>query len=155
MKTSGVSCETKFGLLVFLGHPTKQCTLAHHNLPRQLRGVTLSVFGIASWELGEQLKISEEVHWREEGEKESDHTSYLSRTPRIYSCKFFWADVNFYRFNANNWQFTVYFALKTQKIGSLLCILSYFTRFFGVNLILQKFCSCKKNDKYQVWSMNT
>ena len=22
MKTSGVSCETKFGLLVFLGHPT-------------------------------------------------------------------------------------------------------------------------------------
>ena len=24
-------------------------------------------------------------------------------------------------------------------------------RFFGVNLILQKICSCKKNDKYQVW----
>ena len=24
-------------------------------------------------------------------------------------------------------------------------------RFFGVNFILQKFCSCKKNDKYQVW----
>ena len=23
--------------------------------------------------------------------------------------------------------------------------------FFGVNLILQKFCQCKKNDKYQVW----
>ena len=23
-------------------------------------------------------------------------------------------------------------------------------RFFGVNFILQKFCSCKKNDKYQV-----
>ena len=24
-------------------------------------------------------------------------------------------------------------------------------RFFGVNFILQKFCQCKKNDKYQVW----
>ena len=24
-------------------------------------------------------------------------------------------------------------------------------RFFGVNFIPQKFCSCKKNDKYQVW----
>ena len=23
--------------------------------------------------------------------------------------------------------------------------------FFGVNFILQKFCSCKKNDKYEVW----
>ena len=23
--------------------------------------------------------------------------------------------------------------------------------FFGVNFILQKFCPCKKNDKYQVW----
>ena len=23
--------------------------------------------------------------------------------------------------------------------------------FFGVNFILQKFCQCKKNDKYQVW----
>ena len=62
------------------------------------------------------------------------HTSYLSRTPRIYSCKFFLAGVNFYRFNAKNWQSTVYF----------------FTRFFGVNFILQKFCPCKKNDKYEV-----
>ena len=32
--------------------------------------------------------------------------------------------VNFYRFNAKNWQFTVYFAVITQKIGNLLCILS-------------------------------
>ena len=24
--------------------------------------------------------------------------------------------------------------------------------FFGVNFILQKFCSCKKIDKYQVWA---
>ena len=55
---------------------------------------------------------------------ENEHTSYLSRTPRIYSCKFFLAGVNFYRFNAKNWQFTVYFAVITQKIGNLLCILS-------------------------------
>ena len=53
-----------------------------------------------------------------------DHTWYLSRTPRIYSCKFFLAGVNFYRFNAKNWQFTVYFAVITQKIGNFLCILS-------------------------------
>ena len=52
------------------------------------------------------------------------HTSYLSRTPRTHSCKFFLTGVNFYRFNAKNWQFTVYFAVITQKIGDLLCILS-------------------------------
>ena len=52
------------------------------------------------------------------------HTWYLSRTPRIYSCKFFLAGVNFYRFNAKNWQFSVYFAVITQKIGNFLCILS-------------------------------
>ena len=51
------------------------------------------------------------------------HTWYLSRTPRVYSCKFFLAGVNFYRFNAKNWQFTVYFAVITQKNGNLLCIL--------------------------------
>ena len=39
-------------------------------------------------------------------------------------CKFFLTGVNFYRFNAKNWQFTVYFAVITQKIGNLLCILS-------------------------------
>ena len=37
------------------------------------------------------------------------HTSYLSREPREFSCKFFLAGVNCYRFNA--------------KIGNLLCIL--------------------------------
>ena len=37
---------------------------------------------------------------------------------------FFLAGVNFYRFNAKNWQFTVYFAVITQKIDNLLCILS-------------------------------
>ena len=39
-------------------------------------------------------------------------------------CKFFLAGVNFFRFNAKNWQFTVYFAVITQKIGNFLCILS-------------------------------
>ena len=52
------------------------------------------------------------------------HTWYLSRVPRACSCKFFLAGVNFCRFNAKNWQFTVYFAVITQKIGNLLCILS-------------------------------
>ena len=52
------------------------------------------------------------------------HTSYLSREPRVYPCKFFLAGANFYRFNAKNWQFTVYFAVITQKIGNFLCILS-------------------------------
>ena len=52
------------------------------------------------------------------------HTWYLSRMLRIYLCKFFLAGVNFYRFNAKNWQFTVYFAVITQKIGNFLCILS-------------------------------
>ena len=28
-------------------------------------------------------------------------------------------------------------------------------RFFGVNFILPKFCQCKKNDKYQVWTCET
>ena len=35
------------------------------------------------------------------------HTSYLSRTPRTSPCRFFLAGVNFYRFNAKNWLFTV------------------------------------------------
>ena len=39
------------------------------------------------------------------------HTSYLSREPWEFSCKFFLAGVNFYRFNAKNWQFTVYFVV--------------------------------------------
>ena len=52
------------------------------------------------------------------------HTWYLSLAPWAYPCKFFLAGVNFYRFNANNLQFTVYFAVITQKIGILLCILS-------------------------------
>ena len=45
---------------------------------------------------------------------EVEHTSYLSRTPRTCPCKFFLAGVNFYRFNAKNWQFTVYLLCNTQ-----------------------------------------
>ena len=52
------------------------------------------------------------------------HTWYLSLAPWAYPCKFFLAGVNFYRFNANNLQFTVYFAVITQKIGNFLCVLS-------------------------------
>ena len=37
-----------------------------------------------------------------------------------------------------------------QKIGNLLCKLAIYCVNFGVNFILQKFCLCKKNDKYQV-----
>ena len=33
------------------------------------------------------------------------HTWYLSREPWEFSCKFFLAGVNFYRFNAKNWHF--------------------------------------------------
>ena len=52
-----------------------------------------------------------------------EHTWYLSRTPRTCSCNFFLAGVNFYRFNAKNWQLTVYFAVITKTIGNFLCIL--------------------------------
>ena len=37
--------------------------------------------------------------WRDE------HTSYLSREPWVYPCKFFLAGVNSYRFNAKDWHF--------------------------------------------------
>merc|ERR1712004_191150 len=70
--------------------------------------------------------------------------------PHICHKPYEYIRVIFFRFNAKIWQFTVYFAVITQKIGNLLCILSLFTRFFGVNFILQKFCSCKKDYKYLV-----
>ena len=35
-------------------------------------------------------------------------------------------------------------------IEDLLCKLAIYCVYFGVNFILQKFCLCKKNDKYQV-----
>ena len=61
---------------------------------------------------------------RSSSSSSTSHTSYLSREPREFSCNFFFAGVNFYRFNAKNWQFTVYFAVIAQKIGNFLCILS-------------------------------
>ena len=74
------------------------------------------------------------------------HTSNLSRIPRIYPCKFFLAGVNFYRFNAKNWHFDRFYVKKWLFFTDLtrkICV-------FGVNFILQRFCSCKKNDKYKV-----
>ena len=40
-----------------------------------------------------------------------NHTSNLSRIPRVYPCKFLLAGVNFFRFYAKIWQFIVYFAV--------------------------------------------
>ena len=69
----------------------------------------------------------------------SDHTSNLSRIPRVYPCKFFLVGVNFYRFNAKNWHFRqilrekvafstdftwkigVFFTDLTRKIGVFRC----------------------------------
>ena len=58
-----------------------------------------------------------------------DHTSYLSREPRVYPCKSFLAGVNFYRFNAKNWHFrqilrekvAFFFTDLTRKIGVFRC----------------------------------
>ena len=50
---------------------------------------------------------------------------HICHEPHEYiRVKKFWAGVNLFRFNAKIWQFTVYFAVITQKIGNLLCILS-------------------------------
>ena len=57
------------------------------------------------------------------------HTSYLSRTPRIYLCKFFLASVNFYRLReklAFSTDFTrksgvFFFTDLTRKIGVFRC----------------------------------
>ena len=59
----------------------------------------------------------------------SNHTSYLSRKPREFLCKFFLAGVNFCRFNAKNWHFrqilrekvAFFFTDLTQKIGVFRC----------------------------------
>ena len=40
MKTSGVSCETKFGILVLLGHPTHHCKTSRNDNP-QLKAAAL------------------------------------------------------------------------------------------------------------------
>ena len=68
----------------------------------------------------------------ESSSSEEDEDAYL-----IFLCKKQLPGVNFYRFNAKNWQFTV-------QIGNLLCKLAIYCVNFGVNFILQKFCMCKK-----------
>ena len=57
---------------------------------------------------------------------QSENIPHICREPHEYiRVIFFWpVYVNFYRFNAKNWQFTEYFAVITQKIGNFLCILS-------------------------------
>ena len=60
---------------------------------------------------------------------DEEHTSYMSREPRVYPCKFFLAGINFYRFNAKNWHFrqilrekvAFFFTDLTQKIGVFRC----------------------------------
>ena len=56
------------------------------------------------------------------------HTSYLSRAPRVWD---FLAGVNFYRFNAKKWQFTVYFAIIKQKMA-IFCVFCRNLRVFSV-----------------------
>ena len=43
----------------------------------------------------------------------------------------FFGGVNFYRFNAKNWQFTVYFAVITQKLA-IFCVFCRNLRVFSV-----------------------
>ena len=45
-----------------------------------------------------------------------------------------------------------YILFFTRKNGIFLQIYRKKLAYFGVNFILQTFCSCKKNDKYQVWN---
>ena len=85
-----------------------------------------TIFSTLDWpyKMSCSYQISAAIKARDHLEKAKGHTWYLSRAPRACLCKFFLAGVNFYRFNAKNWQFTVYFAVTTQKIGNFLCILS-------------------------------
>ena len=82
-------------------------------------------------------------------------------------CKFFLASVIFFRFNAKNWRklakigvFGANLGVNGQKLAKNWQKLAFFgvnfgvnwqkLAFFGVNFIFQKFCLCKKNDKYEV-----
>ena len=58
-------------------------------------------------------------------------------------CKFFWDGVNFYRFNAKNWQFTVYFAVITQKLA-IFCVFCRNLRVFSVKILFSKNFACVK-----------
>ena len=53
----------------------------------------------------------------------------------------------FYRFNAKNWHVR---QILHEKVAFFFTDLMRKFGVFGVNFILQKFCPCKKNDKYQV-----
>ena len=92
------------------------CIISSHLTDGSCLGLLARLQLVAS--LLDKARMEQDVDFR------NNHTSYLSRIPRIYQCKFFLAGVSFYRFNAKNWQFTVYFAVITQKIGNFLCILS-------------------------------
>ena len=89
--------------------------------PRGKRGRPTGSQEVKGWPTGSQGVKGQA--YTTEGPWGQGHTSYLSRKPREFSCKFFLAGVNFFRFNAKIWHFTVYFAVITQKIGNLLCIL--------------------------------
>ena len=66
-----------------------------------------------------------------------DHTSYLSRNPWEFSCKFFLAGVNFYRSNAKNWQFTLYFAVITQNsVYSVVIYAFFWCKFYSPKILL-------------------
>ena len=58
-------------------------------------------------------------------------------------CKFFWAGVNFYRFNAKNWQKLAKIGVFRCKFRCILAEIGEKLASFGVNFILQKFCLCK------------
>ena len=69
-----------------------------------------------------------------------NHTSYLSRAPRAYPCKFFVAGVNFYKFNTENWQFTVVYCCNNAKNWQFTVYFVVIYAFFRC-----KFCSPKIN----------
>ena len=70
------------------------------------------------------------------------HSSYLSREPRVYSCKFFLAGVNFYRFNAKNWHFR---QILRKKVAFFFTDLTWKIGVFGCKFYSHKNCvSVKK-----------
>ena len=76
-----------------------------------LRALLISLSTTNDWNINSRPNLDKLFYsWNWRGWKcfvckSTKHTSYLSREPRVYSCKFFLAGVNFYRFNAKNWHF--------------------------------------------------
>ena len=95
-------------LVFFLRHLTHQKLETREQrscLPRveevQVRFHLVIVLSFLMSHVCEEIKIS----WQPARVEEVQvHTSNLSRE---YPCKFFLAGVNYYRFNAKNWQFTL------------------------------------------------